>query len=74
MIKDCMHLAKTSKVLIVTYQDIHHSDRPSNGGKLRAYSLGEALKERGHRGALFRAKALFEGISGNPARFVEVLP
>ena len=44
-----MHSTNTNKVLIVTCQALHHSDRPSSGGKLRAYSLGEALKERGQQ-------------------------
>jgi len=38
----------SKKIMIVTYQDLPRSDRPATGGSLRAYSLGEALKECGH--------------------------
>jgi hypothetical protein len=38
----------SKKIMIVTYQDIHRSDRPTTGGSLRAYNLGEALRECGH--------------------------
>ncbi len=37
-----------NRILIFTCQNLHHNDRPSNGGSLRMYGLGEALKARGH--------------------------
>ncbi len=36
------------KILIVTSQALPQTDQPATGGGIRAYSLGEALKTKGH--------------------------
>jgi hypothetical protein len=40
---------KGKRILIVTCQGLIHPEMPATGGSLRAYCLGEALKECGHR-------------------------
>lgn len=45
-----MNLKSEGKIiLIVTCQGLPRPDRPTTGAGLRAYGLGEALKERGHQ-------------------------
>jgi len=40
--------SETKKILIVTCQALPDSQQPATGGSLRAFCLGEALKEKGH--------------------------
>jgi len=40
--------SETKKILIVTCQALPDPQQPATGGSLRAFGLGEALKEKGH--------------------------